>query len=303
MDQELLVAFLAAMVRVATPLAFAALGETLVQRGGIINLGLEGAMLAGALGAAIGAAGGGTLEGVLLAAVVGTLTSAVVAAAVVGARADQIITGTAVTLGAIGLTGVIARQRFGAVGVGLDLPTLDPVAVPGLAAIPIIGPAFFTQSLLTYLAYLMIPAMWWLLFRTRFGLELRATGESVASTRAMGVRTGRVRVVSLLLGGALAGLAGGTLVLAQVGTFTEKMTAGRGFIAIAIVVLGRWHPGGVALAALLFGGATALQFLFQASDTGVPYQLFLALPYLLALAALAVAVGRAKAPAGLGKEG
>jgi ABC-type uncharacterized transport system permease subunit len=301
MELELLVAFLAAMVRVATPLAFAALGETLVQRGGIINLGLEGAMLAGALGAAIGAAGGGTLEGVLLAAVVGTLTSAVVAAAVVGARADQIITGTAVTLGAIGLTGVIARQRFGALGVGLDLPTLDPVAIPGLAAIPIIGPAFFTQSLLTYLAYLMIPAIWWLLFRTRFGLELRATGESVESTRAMGVRTGRVRVVSLLLGGALAGLAGATLVLAQVGTFTEKMTAGRGFIAIAIVVLGRWHPGGVALAALLFGGATALQFLFQASDTGVPYQLFLALPYLLALAALAVAVGRAKAPAGLGR--
>lgn len=303
MELELLVAFLAAMVRVATPLAFAALGETLVQRGGIINLGLEGAMLAGALGAAIGAAGGGTLEGVLLAAVVGTLTSAVVAAAVVGARADQIITGTAVTLGAIGLTGVIARQRFGALGVGLDLPTLDPVAIPGLAAIPIIGPAFFTQSLLTYLAYLMIPTVWWLLFRTRFGLELRATGESLASTRAMGVRTGRVRIISLLLGGALAGLAGATLVLAQVGTFTEKMTAGRGFIAIAIVVLGRWHPGGVALAALLFGGATALQFLFQASDTGVPYQLFLALPYLLALAALAVAVGRAKAPAGLGKEG
>ncbi len=303
MEVELLVAFLAAMVRVATPLAFAALGETLVQRGGIINLGLEGAMLAGALGAAIGAAGGGTLEGVLLAAAVGTLTSAVVAAAVVGARADQIITGTAVTLGAIGLTGVIARQRFGALGVGLDLPTLDPVAIPGLASIPIIGPAFFTQSLLTYLAYLMIPAVWWLLFRTRFGLELRATGESLASTRAMGVRTGRARVVSLLLGGALAGLAGATLVLAQVGTFTEKMTAGRGFIAIAIVVLGRWHPGGVALAALLFGGATALQFLFQASDTGVPYQLFLALPYLLALAALAVAVGRAKAPAGLGKEG
>jgi simple sugar transport system permease protein len=301
MELELLVAFLAAMVRVATPLAFAALGETLVQRGGIINLGLEGAMLAGALGAAVGAAGGGTLEGVLLAVAVGTLTSAVVAAAVVGARADQIITGTAVTLGAIGLTGVIARQQFGAVGVGLDLPTLDPVAIPGLAAIPVLGPAFFTQSLVTYLAYLMIPAVWWLLFRTRFGLELRATGESAENTRAMGVRTGRVRIVSLLLGGALAGLAGATLVLAQVGTFTEKMTAGRGFIAIAIVVLGRWHPGGVALAALLFGGATALQFLFQASDTGVPYQLFLALPYLLALAALAVAVGKAKGPAGLGK--
>jgi simple sugar transport system permease protein len=117
----------------------------------------------------------------------------------------------------------------------------------------------------------------------------------------MGVRVPRVRTIATLIGGAFAGLAGATLVLAQVGTFTEKMTAGRGFIAIAIVVLGRWHPLGAALAALLFGAATALQFTFQASGSALPYQLFLALPYLLALAVLAVAVGRRKGPAALGK--
>lgn len=301
MDAELLAAFLTATVRVATPLALAALGETLVQRGGIINLGIEGAMLAGALAAALAAVGGGTTAGIAVAAGVGVATSAVLAGAVVAMRGDQIIAGTAVTLGAIGATGVVARQQFGTAGAGLTIPTLDALPIPGLSAVPIVGPAFFAQSVLTYLAYLAIPFVWWLLFRTRYGLELRATGESAPSARAMGVRTGRVQAVALLVGGALAGLAGASLVLAQVGTFTEKMTAGRGFIAIAIVVLGRWHPGGVGLAALLFGSATALQFLFQASGSAVPYQLFLALPYLLALAALAVAVRRARAPAGLAR--
>lgn len=300
-DAELMAAFAAATVRVATPLAFAALGETLVQRSGVINLGIEGAMLAGALGAAIGALAGGPLAGVMVASLVGVLVAAVFAVVVVSARADQIIAGTAITLGSIGLTGVISRQYFGSGGVGLDLPTLAPLAIPGLAKLPLIGPALFDQSLLTYLVYLLIPAIAWLLFRTRFGLQLRATGESAPSARAMAVGTSRVQWIAILLGGLLAGLAGATLVLAQVGTFTEKMTAGRGFIAIAIVVLGRWHPWGVALAALLFGGATALQFLFQASSSRIPYQFFLALPSLLALAALTVAVGRARAPAGLAK--
>lgn len=300
-ELELAVAFGAATVRVATPLAFAALGETLVQRSGIINLGIEGAMLAGALGAAIGAMIGGPLAGVMVASLVGVVVAAIFAAVVVSARADQIITGTAVTLGSIGLSGVVARQYFGSGGAGLDLPTLAPMAIPGLAKLPLVGPVFFVQSPLTYLVYCLIPVMAWLLFGTRLGLQLRATGESAPSARAMGVRTARVQWIAILLGGLLAGLAGATLVLAQVGTFTEKMTAGRGFIAIAIVVLGRWQPWGVASAALLFGGATALQYLFQASDSKVPYQFFLALPYLLALAALALASGRARSPAGLGK--
>ena len=126
----------------------------------------------------------------------------------------------------------------------------------------------------------------WLLFRTRFGLELRASGESAAAAAACGVRVVRIRAVAVLIGGAMAGLSGASLVLAQVGTFTERMTAGRGFIAIAIVVLGRRHPLGVTAAALIFGGATALQYLVQASGSAAPYQLWLALPYLLAIAAL-----------------
>ena len=222
-------------------------------------------------------------------------------AAVVG-RADQIISGTAVTLGAIGLTGMIAQQAFGTAGAGLAVPTLAPVGVPLLEQVPVLGPIVFRQSPLTYLTVALVPVVAWLLFRTRFGLELRAAGEAPLGAAAAGVRVRMVRSLGVLAGGALAGIGGASLVLAQVGTFTERMTAGRGFIAIAIVVLGRWHPVGALLAALLFGAATALQFLFQASGiTVVPYQVLLALPYLLALAVLATAVGRARAPAALAR--
>ena len=297
----LLGGFLAAAVRVATPLLLAATGETVAERSGVINLGVEGMMLAGALAATLGASASGPWTGVALAVLAGVLMAAVFAAVAIAARADQIITGTAITLAAVGLTGTIYRHAYGTGGAGLALPTFAPVAVPGLSRIPVLGPAVFDQPAPTYLALLAIPLVWWLLFRTRAGLMLRATGEGAAMARAAGVRVGAVRTAAALVGGGFAGLAGATLVLAQVGTFAEKMTAGRGYVAIAIVVLGRWHPAGVAIAALLFGAATALQYVFQALGLAVPYQLFLMLPYVLTLLALAGAVGRTRAPAELGR--
>jgi ABC-type uncharacterized transport system permease subunit len=300
--EELAAGFLAAAVRVATPLLLAAIGETVAERAGVINLGIEGMMLVGALAAALGASAVGPWTGVAAGAGAGLLLAALFAAVVVGARGDQIITGTAVTLGAVGLTGMIYRRAYGTGGAGLDLPTLAPISIPGLGHLPVLGPGLFAQPAPTYLAYVALPIVWWALFRTRAGLTLRATGESEAMARAAGVRTARVRVLATLIGGGFAGLAGATLVLAQVGTFAEKMTAGRGFIAIAIVVLGRWHPAGVGLAALLFGAATALQFLFQTLGWDVPYQLFLMLPYGLTLLALAGLVGRVRPPAGLAKD-
>ena len=293
--------FLAASVRVATPLLLAATGETITERAGVINLGLEGMMLAGALAATLGASAAGPWTGLALGVLVGMLLAAAFAAVTIGARADQIITGTALTLGAVGLTGTIYRQAYGTGGAGLALPTLDSVPIPGLFRIPVLGPALFDQPAPTYLALAALPVVWWVLFRTRPGLALRATGEGAAMARAMGLRTGLIRTAATVAGGAFAGLAGATLVLAQVGTFAEKMTAGRGYVAIAIVVLGRWHPVGVAVAALLFGAATALQYLFQSLGLAVPYQLFLMLPYVLTLLALAGAVGRVRAPADLGK--
>ena len=293
--------FLAAAVRVATPLLLAATGETVVQRSGVMNLGLEGMMLAGALAATLGASASGPWTGVVLGVLAGVVLAAAFALVTIGARADQVIAGTALTLGAVGLTGTVYRQAYGAAGAGLDLPTLVPIAIPGLSSVPVLGPAFFLQPAPTYLAAAAVPIVWYVLFRTRVGLALRATGESAAVARAAGVRPRLVRGVATLVGGAFAGLAGATLVLAQVGTFAERMTAGRGYVAIALVVLGRWHPVGVAVAALAFGAATALQFLFQTLGLDTPYQLFLMLPYLLAILALAGVVGRVRAPADLGR--
>ena len=293
--------FMAASVRVATPLVLAATGETVTERAGVINLGIEGMMLAGALAATMGATAWGPWTGVLCAIGAGMLLATVFALLAVGVRADQIITGTAITLAAVGLTGTIYRQVYGMDGAGLTIPTLPAIAVPGLARIPVLGPAFFHQPAPTYLALVALPLVWWVLFRTRLGLALRATGEAATMARAAGVRTTMIRSAATIVGGGFAGLAGASLVLAQVGSFAEGMTAGRGYVAIAIVVLGRWHPAGVALGALFFGIATSLQYLFQAIGLAAPYHLFLMLPYVLTLLALAGAVGRVRAPGDLGR--
>ena len=304
MAADALASFLEATVRTATPLAFAALGETVSERGGVINIGLEGSVIAGAFAAAAVAlatgGAGGIAAGFAAGAASGALVSLLVAAIVVGLRADQIITGTAATLLALGITGTLFRIIYGELGVALAVPTLAPLPVPGLAALPLVGRALFAQPLPTYALYGLVPLTWWWLYRTHGGLALRAVGESPDAALAAGIAPGGVRTRALLFGGLMGGLCGATLVLAQVGTFAEGMSAGRGFIAIAIVALGRWRPVRVALASLVFGAASALQYLFQAMGWNVPYQLFLALPYALTLLALAGGSGRGAAPRGLG---
>jgi ABC-type uncharacterized transport system permease subunit len=299
--EAILVGFLAAAIRIATPLLLAATGEMITERAGVINLGLEGAMLGGALASALGAIAGGPGAGLLAGLAAGLVVAGIFGVVTILAGAQQIIAGTAVTLGVIGLTGVIYRAAFGAAGPGLSVPTLGPVPIPGLRSIPFLGPVLFEQPVLTYLSWAMVVAAAWFLFRTWPGLALRATGESLEAARATGVPVRGVRMAATLVGGAMGGLGGASLVLAQVGTFAENMTAGRGFIAIAIVVLGRWRPLGVLGASLLFGAAGALQFAFQAAGVTIPYQFVLAMPYLLALLAMAGAWGRSRAPLGLGK--
>jgi general nucleoside transport system permease protein len=292
--------FFDSAVRLGAPLALAAMGETITERSGVINIGLEGSIIAGALGAALGAlAFGSAGAGIVTGAVAGGAAAFLFAVFAVGLGADQIITGTAITLGGLGLTGAIYQARFGATGAALTLPTLPPAAVPGLADVPWIGGAFFEQAVTVYLAYVLAPVLWYYLFRTHGGLELRAVGEAPEAAHAAGIHVSRVRFLATVFGGILAGIAGAHLVLAHAGTFAENMSAGRGFIAIAVVVLGRWNPLYVLGAAFLFGAASALQFFLQAFGVGLPYQLFLALPYILTLAALAGWVGRARAPAAL----
>jgi simple sugar transport system permease protein len=298
-------AFLAAAVRSATPLAFASVGECVSERAGVINIGLEGAILAGALGATMGATLGpsaGLAAGFAAGLVSGVCVSLVFVLFAVVWRADQIITGTAITLLSLGLTGTVYRSVYGAGGVALSVPTTGNVSIPGLSHIPVVGPALFAQPLAAYGVVAIAAGAAWFLSRTQAGLAVRALGEAPPAAIAAGIRPRVVQALAVVFAGAMAGLGGATLVLAQAGTFAENMSAGRGFIAIAVVVLGRWRPLRVLAASLLFGAATALQTVFQAMGwEGVPYQLFLALPYVLTLVVLAGASGRGRAPAALGQ--
>lgn len=293
--------FLEGTVRTATPLAFASVGEAVVERSGVINIGLEGAIIAGAFGSFVAAGSGSTWIGFAGAAIAGIAVAAVFAFFAIHIRADQIITGTAISLLGLGLTATLYRQMYGAMGAALSIPTMGVTDIPGLSEIPLIGRPLFAQPAITYVLYLLVPCVWWWMFHTRSGLELRATGEDPRAVIAAGISAKKTQILAVLFGGAMGGISGGTLVIAQAGTFAEGMSAGRGFIAIAIVVLGRWHPLGVAVAALVFGAASALQYLFQAMGWSLPYQAFLALPYVLTLLGLAGIAGRAVPPASLAR--
>lgn len=298
---DLVTAFLEAAVRGSLPLALCALGASLSERSGFVNVGLEGAMISGALAAAVaavrlGTTGAGYGAGVVAGAAVGL----VLAALAIGLRANQVLTGAAVSAGCLGLTALLSHAAFGSTGAGLGVPMSAVVPIPVLSDVPVVGRALFSQPPVTYSVFALIPVLWWFLWRTSTGLSLRATGENPEAVRAAGVSPLRIQTGAVIVGSAMAGAGGATLVLAQAGTFSEGITAGRGFIALAVVALGRWHPAGVAAAALLFGASSSLQHLLQALGTPAPYQLFLALPYLLTLVVLAVS-GRIGQPAWLGR--
>ena len=295
--------FFEATVRTATPLAFAAIGELVAERSGVINIGLEGTIIAGAFGGLVVAGTGGAGLGFVGAMAAGMLVAAVFALFVITLKTDHIITGTAISMLWVGATGTLYRLLYGATGAALATPTLAPHPIPFLQHLPWIGQALFAQPPITYLLYVLVPSLAWWMRRTSGGLALRAVGERPEAASAAGISPARVRWAALLFCGAMGGLSGGTLVLAQVGTFNEGISAGRGFIAIAIVVLGRWSAFGVTGAALLFGAASALQYLAQAMGWGLPYQFALAIPYVLTLIALASARSRSAAPAALGARG
>ena len=288
--------FLEAAVRTATPLLIASAGEAVTERGGVINIGMEGCVIAGAYAAfALGAAFPGA--GYTAGALAGTVLGIGLVLFSVTWRRDQIIVGTALTMLALGVTGTLFRARGTETALTFE-PTV--VAIPVLSEIPVVGRALFAQPVVGYAAILLVVAIWFFLKKTHAGLSLRAVGDAPEAARAAGVRVERVRAAAVLFGCAMGGVAGAALVLAQAGTFAENMSAGRGFLAIAIVALGRWKPIGVALASLVFGAAMALQFVVQAMGWSVRYELVLMIPYILTLAALGM-FGRGVAPAGLGR--
>ena len=293
-------ALLEATLRLAAPLLLAALGELVVERAGVINIGIEGTMLTGAFaGFAIAAATGSPLAGVAGAALAGAGVGVLFGAFAVLRRVDQIVVGMAVNLLALGATGLGTRALYA--GAPPSAPTVPELAIPGLAGLPLLGPALFSQTPFVHGALLLTLALGFFLSRTAPGLRLRAVGESARAADTEGVSVHGTRLAAVVFGSALSGLAGAALSLAQSDTFTEGMTAGRGFIALAIVIFGRWRPLGVLLAAIFFGAATALQFRLQARGAAIPYPVFLMLPYVVTLAVLAFAIGGAAAPADLGR--
>ena len=316
MDEVLVASVLASSVRLATPLILCALAGMFAERSGVVDIGLEGKMLFAAFAAgAAGAASGSWMLALVAAMAVGVALSMLHGLACVSYPGDQVVSGVAINIIAAGLTVVLGIAWFHQGGqtpplaTGVRLQPLVPHAGEALALVPllgrVVGEALLGHSALVYAAYALVPVSWWLVFRTRFGLRLRAVGENPQMVDAAGVSVAGLRYRALALNGLLCGLAGSYLVLAQSASFSPHMTAGRGFMALAALIFGRWHPVGALWACLLFGFLDAVAIRLQGvalPGVGeVPVQAIQALPYLLTVVLLAGFIGKAVAPQAIGK--
>jgi simple sugar transport system permease protein len=293
--------FARAAIRVTTPLVGASLGEVMVERSGFVNIGVEGLLL---LGAFFGVVGSWWTHcvwgGVLLALAVGAVGGLLLTWISIFLGVNQVVAGAALNLAAAGLTTFLNREIFGQ----------NPPAVPGFEAwpvplldrIPIVGPILFDQIPLVYLVYLLAPLGGLILFRTNWGLRLRAVGEKPRAAASAGVRVRRYRMVALVIGGMLASLGGTYYSLGTVRFFTENMTSGNGFIALAVVIVARWNPYWLIPVSLLFGGAGALALRAQAFHVGIPFEFLFMLPYLLTMLIYGGVIGPARPPASLGTD-
>lgn len=291
---------LASTIRNATPLIFAALGGLFSERSGVVNIALEGLMLIAAFAGVVGAwASGSALVGLGTAVAAGLLFALIHAVMCITFEADQIISGTAINLLALGGTGFLMVEIFGSGGTSPRVSGLKEVPIPLLSELPLLGPALFDQSLLVYLMYLLVPLSFYVVFRTPFGLRLRATGEVPEAVDTAGVSVTRMRYYGVALSGVLAAFGGVYLSMGLLSAFTEGMTGGRGFIALAALIFGRWNPLGAFGGALLFGFFLAVAF--RVDQDGVPIELIQSLPYVLTIVVLVAFGGRAIAPAAIGK--
>ncbi|MBZ0288588.1 MAG: ABC transporter permease [Anaerolineae bacterium] len=305
---DVVIAALALTLGAATPYIFAAIGEVFAQRSGVFNLGVEGIMLMGAFAAiyTISSKGLGAhpVVGVLAALIVGALMGLLMAVVSVTFRAEQGISGIGLTLLGSGLSSLLFKTLTDGV---MTATGFQPIYIPGLSDIPVFGQIFFRQNALVYVAFALVPIAVWVLNRTNWGLQIRAVGQNPRAADAMGVNVQRVRYSTVILGGALAGLAGASLSIALTGVFQENMTAGRGFIAVALVYFGGWSPWRVLIGALLFSIANNLQIWAQILDvrigeTPIPPNLLIMIPYVLTIVVLIFARQRQnQEPAALNK--
>lgn len=296
-----LVDFLVSTLRMTTPLTFAGLSCTIAERAGIFNIGVEGMMLAGAFAGAVGGHfTGSSWAGIVLACAVGALFGLLLAILAVTLGANHIVSGIMINILALGLTSFLARIILGK-AITEKLPLLELWRIPLLERLPILGEVLFQQSPLSYISYALAFLLAWIFFKTTWGLAIRAAGENPKAVDTAGINVALVRYLCVISSGALAALGGAFLSIGLVRYFTENMSAGRGFIGLTIVIMGKWHPAGALAAALVFGAVDALQLRLQAFEVGIPYQFLLMLPYICGLVAISGLVGRVDAPAAVGK--
>jgi len=295
------VGFFTALIRIATPLIFATIGELFTERAGVLNLGIEGIMLLTAMTGFSAAYFSGNLWiGILAAMLTGALAGVLMGLMTVTLGLSQHVSGVGVTLFCSGLAFFFYRLIFGQPSTPPNIVSFKPVPVPLLSDIPFVGPVLFNQTALVYGAYILVPLAAFVLFRTPWGLNLRTVGENPHAADSAGVSVAWKRYQALMLSGALMGVAGAYLSMAQFNAFTFGVISGRGWVCIALVVFGLWSPWRSAAGALLFAAIDALQLRLQASSAiDIPYQLFLMLPFVLTIVAMAAVSRNARAPAAL----
>ena len=290
---------LASMIRLATPFLYAAIGETFAQTSGVVNLGVDGIMLLSAFGAFYVVIITGNLWlGLLVAMLIGLLMGLLMSFISVTLKAEQGISGIGLYMFGLGLSSLLFKVTIGTVK---TIDGFQPVKIPLLGDIPAVGPILFQNSLPVYGAFLLVPLAWWVLEKTTLGLKIKAVGQNPAAADSLGINVDRVRYFSVCLGSILAGLAGASLSISLVNLFQDNLTAGQGFIAVALVYFGGWSPLGVMGGALLFSMVNSLQLWMQVLGVKIPSDVAVMLPYLLTIAALTVSINRARQPAALNK--
>ncbi len=300
LDLAFISGLMGATMRMATPIIFAALGEILTERAGVLNLGIEGIMLMGAMtGFVFTYSSGSIWFGVFAAACVGMLLGFLMALLSVNLGLSQHVSGLGITLFATGLAMFIYRLHFGSPTVPPIIQPFKQVALPVLSKIPVIGTGLFTQYTLTYIAWLLVPALSILLYKTTIGLKIRTVGENPVVADTVGVNVALTRTLCLVAGGALMGIGGAFLTLAHQNMFLIDVIGGRGWVAIAMVIFGNWNPLKATIGALIFGFLDGLQLRLQSIGVVLSFHLFLMIPYLLTIIALIGVSRRAAVPAGL----
>ncbi len=300
MDLQTLTDFLSTSLRLSIPIIFAAVGGVIAERSGVFNIALEGCILGGAFGAAVGAyMTGSPVGGLMLGVFVASMAGLILAGLAVGLAINQLVAGIAINILMVGMTSYLARLIMGAEATQ-TLPGFSSMPIPGLSAIPLLGPVLFQADALTYLMYILVPLLWWMVYKTPWGLNLRAIGDYPVAADSAGINVSKVRVYAVVASCAMAGLGGCYLVLSHVFVFTENMSSGKGFIALAALILGRWNPVGALLACLFFGMSDALQLRMQFGHPDVPYQLFSMVPFIASLVALIIFAGKVRPPAAIG---